>query len=613
MGELLEYLRSATAGGRAPGPAQRHELAEIDDPATMRTAGRILADLPPDTDLRPAHVAVLATCTIGPFEPLLRASLVAAGIQPTLSPGEYGTFELSLAAGRLPGTDPDVAVCLLDDGFFLPGDWSAADPVALATRLDSRLGELRELVMAGLRHTSSTIVLHTVPLPDALRDTVISQQARARVGSAWYGLNAALLDLADQDSRITVVDLAGELADLPVRARDERLHRYADLPYTDGALLALARQVARVVQARSGLSRKVLALDLDNTLWGGVLGEVGMAGVELGGLYPGNCYLELQRTVRRLREQGVILVLASKNDAAAVDEALAGHPEMLLRPDAFAVRVVNWAPKADNLRAAAGTLNLAEDSFVFLDDSPFERGHVAEELPGVAVVAADGDPAHVVGSLLRRGLFDVPRLTDTDVQRPELYRSRALRTDFATGFGSTEDYLGALELRVVARPVTAFDVGRVAQLSARTNQFNLTGVRYDEAAVTAMSTDAAHLVASFTVTDRFGDEGIVGAAWVQLRGHVWWVLNMVLSCRVFGRGVEFAMADWIMRRAQDAGAAAVVGRYVPTNRNGVADGFWEKAGFTPSGEDGTFTVVPGTVPSCRPTWINPDEGSDGHD
>jgi FkbH-like protein len=128
-----------------------------------------------------------------------------------------------------------------------------------------------------------------------------------------------------------------------------------------------------------------------------------------------------------------------------------------------------------------------------------------------------------------------------------------------------------------------------------------------------MSSDPAHLVASFTVTDRFGDEGIVGAAWVRRRGQVWWVLNMVLSCRVFGRGVEFAMADWIVRRALEAGAAAVAGRYVATTRNGVADGFWEKAGFTPSGEDGTFTVVPGSVPSCLPTWINADESGDGHD
>jgi FkbH-like protein len=608
--ELLGSLRAAVADRAAPAPGLRQRLAEVEDPATVRRAGRILADLPPDgPDLRPVRVAVLATCTIGPFEHLLRARLVATGTRPTLIIGDYGTFDLSLAAGEIDGA-PDVVTCLLDERYFLPREWSAADPAGLAAHVTARFADLRGLILASLRHMPATLVLHTVPVPARLRDSVISWRARAAVGRAWHRLNADLLGLADEDGRITVVDLAGELADLPVAARDDRLHSYADLPYTDGALLALARQVARVVAARSGLSRKVLAVDLDNTLWGGVLGEAGVAGLQLGGLYPGNCYQDLQRAVLRLREQGVILVLASKNDAGPVDEALTGHPEMLLRPADFAVRAVNWSAKADNLRQAAETLNLAASAFVFMDDSPFERGHVAAELPDVAVVAADGDPAHLVRSLLRPGWFDVPELTDTDLRRPELYRSRALRTDFSTGFASSEDYLRALRTQVTARPVTAFEVGRVAQLAARTNQFNLTGTRFDEGATTAMSTDPDHLVASFAVADRFGDEGIVGAVWIECRGRVWWVLNLVLSCRVFGRGIEFAIVDWIVRQARDAGATALVGRYVPTRRNTVADGFWEKAGFTPSGEDGTYTTVPATAPACLPTWITYRETND---
>jgi FkbH-like protein len=603
--ELLDELRSAVAAGRPPDQAATRALAETEDPAVVRQAGRLLAGLPATgQDLPAVRVAVLATCTIGPFEPLLRASLVAAGTRPGIALGEYGTFEMSLVTGDLAGEEaPDVLVCLLDERYFLPRDWSPLDLAALGTHLTTRLTELHGLLMTGPRRSSTYVVLHTIPMPAELRETLISWQARAELARAWHQLNAGILELADEDTGVAVVDLAGELADTPFRARDERLLRYADLPYTDGALLTLARQVARVVRARAGMSRKVLAVDLDDTLWGGVLGEVGAAGVALGGLYPGNCYQDLQRTVLRLREQGVILVLASKNDPLPVDEVLAGHPEMLLRADAFSVRAVNWSAKAENLRHAASRLNLSTRAFVFLDDSPFERGHVASELPEVAVVAAGGDPAYLVRSLLRPGWFDVPRLTDTDLKRPELYRSRALRTDFATAFASSEGYLRELGMRVHAQAVTAFEVGRVAQLAARTNQFNLTGVRFDEAATTAMVADPEHLVASFAVTDRFGDEGIVGAAWVECRGPVWRVLNLVLSCRVFGRGVEFAMAEWIVRRARAAGATALVGRYAPSKRNAVAEGFWEKAGLTPSGEDGVFTVVPAAAPSCLPTWI----------
>jgi FkbH-like protein len=602
---ILGDLRAAVADRRAPGPGTRQALAATDDAAAVRRAGRVLTDLPPvGGELRPVRVAMLATCTIGPFEHILRASLVAVGAQPTLVPGDYGAFELSLASGAFTtGGDPDLVVCLTDERYFLPSEWSPVDPAALAAHLEARLADLRGLVLASLRRSAAAFVLHTLPVPAELRESVVSWRARAEFGRAWHRLNAAILGLAEEDGRVAVVDLAGELADTPYRARDERLHQYADLPYTDGALLVLARQVARVAQARLGLSRKVLALDLDNTLWGGVVGEVGVAGIELGGLYPGKSYRHLQRTVLRLRQQGVILVLASKNDESIVDDALANHPEVLLRPEVFAVRAVNWSAKAENLRLAAERLNLATGAFVFLDDSPFERGHVASELPDVAVVAADGDPAYLVRSLLSGGWFDVPELTDTDLERPELYRSRALRTDFSTGFASSEDYLQALQTRVLARPVSPFEVARVVQLAARTNQFNLTGVRFDEGATTAMSTDPGHLVVSFAVSDRFGDEGIVGAAWVECRGRVWWVLNLVMSCRVFGRGVEFAMVEWIVRRAREAGVTALAGRYVPTQRNAVADGFWEKAGFTPSGEDSVFTVDPEVAPTCLPTWI----------
>ena len=680
-GQLLQELRGAVRAGCAPPPQLRRELAGIGDPMLARRAGLALAGLrtadtgptsaagrnrragrgvqvedragqtgqtgqtgpasaagrngagPDEGALRPLRVTVLATCTVGPLEPLLRTTLVGSGVLPAIELAGYRAFDLALAGGALghDGADPDhdrtgaatgtghngtghngtshngtshngagtgldgggpeLVACLLDEAYFLPPQWSPAEHGALVAHLRGRLDELGQLVAAGLRHTTATLVLHTVPLPVEVLDTHLSLRARAAVARAWHELNAGLLALAERHRQVVVVDLVTALAAEPHPARDRRLHRYADLPYTDGALLVLARLVARVAQAMAGLSRKVLALDLDNTLWGGVLGEVGGPGVQLGGLYPGNCYQQLQRSVRRLREQGVVLVLASKNDAALVTQTLAEHPAALLRPDAFAVTAVNWAAKAENLRRAADTLGLGVQSFVFMDDSAFERGHVGTELPQVALVSAGGDPANLEHELLRGGWFDVMELTDTDRQRPALYRSRAMRGDFATGFGSSRDYLRALGVQVLAEPVTGYTVARVAQLAARTNQFNLTGLRFDEAATAALSTDPDHLVASFAVSDRFGDEGIAGALWVRRDGPVWQVRNAVLSCRVLGRGVELAMAGWLVARAAAAGAAAVRGRFVPSGRNAVAADFWARAGFAPTAESGVFELV----------------------
>lgn len=605
--ELLDALRSAVDDGRAPAPAVRLALVETADPAVVRRAGRMLARLSTNDpgELRPLRLAVLATCTVGPFQHLLQASLVAGGMLPAIEPADYGAFELALATAAFAAGDtgPDLVACLMDESYFVPGDWATGDLGGLAKHIEERAERLCHLVAACLERTSATLVLHTVPLPAQLRDTVISWRARAALAQAWYRLNAALLGLAAEHRQVVVVDLVGALAEAAVAARDDRLHRYGDLPYTDAALLILAQQVRRVAQARLGLGRKVLALDLDGTLWGGVLGEVGAHGVQLGGLYPGNCYLQLQRTVARLRDQGVILVLASKNDAELVERALTEHPEVLLRPQAFSVRAVNWAAKAGNLSQAAETLGLPVASFVFMDDSPFERGHVRSEEPEVAVVAADGDPAYLVRSLLANGWFDVMDLTETDLARPDLYRSRALRSEYSSGFASSERYLHALGTQVLAEPVTAFTAGRAAQLAARTNQFNLTGVRFDEAQTAAMSTDPQHLVASFSVSDRFGSEGIVGAAWVHRGQHAWRVLNLVLSCRVLGRGVELAIVDWLAAQARRAGAAVLEGTFVASRKNGPASGFWIRAGCSSDDDRGVYSLDLSHAPGVLPAWI----------
>jgi FkbH-like protein len=556
------------------------------------------------------RVAVLANHTVGAFEHFLRACLAGGGLTADLEVGAYGSFDMALATGTLPqGADGELAVLLLDETYFLPGDWDSADTASLVADIDRRAGELCELVQRCAAGNPATIVLHTVPLPSTVRDTLISWQARTALSAAWFRLNLRLLELAVGDPRIRTVDLVSLLGDLPAPARDDRLHHYADHAYSDDVLLRLAHEIRRIAQARAGLSRKVLALDLDNTLWGGVLGEVGAGGLEIGGLYPGKSFGLLQRTVRQLRRQGVVLVLASKNDPEPVRQAFDTHPEMVLRHDDFSAVAVNWSAKAGNLRQAADSLGLGVQSFAFMDDSDFERGHVAAELPETAVISAAGDPAHLVRRLLSPGWFDTLELTETDHQRPELYRSRAMRGAFVSGFGSTEEYLRELGIRCAVEPVTELSAARVAQLAARTNQFNLTGIRYDRAATTTMAADPGRLVVSVAVTDRFGDDGIVGAAWVDCGSTAWTVRNLVLSCRVLGRGIELAVAAWLAQQARAAGAAELVGHFVAGPKNSVAADFWSRAGFEVAGDGRYVRDLTGPAQQA-PEWISMTERSD---
>ncbi|MEV4562834.1 HAD-IIIC family phosphatase [Nonomuraea sp. NPDC049419] len=619
MDALLQELRTAVAERRMPPPRTRLALLETADPALARRAGRLLAALP-STPASPQQgaedapvvpVTVLATATIGPYEQILRAQLVAAGVLPELTVGQHGSLDRELATGAFARSSPRFVSALMDESLFLPRDWSAAGVTALEEHVRARLAALTRHLPTG----GPTLILHTVPMPAELRDGLVSRQARTQVTRLWYELNAALLALAEQHAAVEVVDLAGLLAEEPYAARDDRMHRYGDLPYTDGALLVLAREVRRVVQASLGLSRKVLALDLDGTLWGGVLGEAGAGGVQLGGLYPGNCYSAFQRAVLRLREQGVILVLASKNDAEPVDEALSGHPEMLLRADAFAARAVNWSSKAENLSRVADALGLPPSAFVFVDDTEVERAEVADRFPEIGVVSAAGDPAHLVRRLLRTGWFDAPSLTEADLRRADLYRARAERAEFSDGFEAAADYLRALKIEVEIAPVTPYTVARAAQLAARTNQFNLTGVRFGEAETAELAARPDHLVATVTVSDRFGSDGVVGALWAERGAVTWRVLNLVLSCRVLGRGIETAIAAWLSEQAAESGARTLIGRYVPTKRNRVAAAFWTQAGFTRDGDrdgDGSFVLDLTTGTVDLPGWITMSERS-GHE
>ncbi|MDH6131737.1 FkbH-like protein [Kitasatospora sp. MAA4] len=618
QGALLDRVRQAARAGRLPDAGDLRALDDAADPAALRLVGRALAALGNRGEddsagaLRPVRVGLLATSTPGPLEQLFRAVLVAAGMLPDIATGEYGQFEADLATTPERVFDGrDAVCCLLDDSWFLPKGWDGSSVPDLLSYVERRVEDLCDLVRAAADSgSSSLIVLHTVPLSTTVRDAVVSWRDRAGLSRTWYRLNAALLELAESPA-VVVVDLVGLLADSAVPAADDRLRRYADIAYTDAALLLLAKEWRRVLQAKSGLSRKVLALDLDNTLWGGVLGEVGPTGVELGGLYPGNCYQELQRTALRLRNQGVILALASKNDEGPVMEALQEHPEVLLRPSTFSAQAVDWSPKAGNLSGMASQLGLATDAFVFMDDSPFECGHVAAELPDVAVVPAAGDPAELVRRLLGRGWFDVLELTDTDRQRPSLYQERGERRRFEAGFASSTAYLHGLEISADIRRVGPYDVQRVAQLAARTNQFNLTGVRFDALETARMAEDPGFLTLACSVADRFGDEGLVGALWVEKREDIWRVLNFVMSCRVLGRGVELAMLGRLAEFAREAGAALVEGEYVRLPRNGMAADLWVQAGFTPSAaeEDGTrlFRLAPENGSELIPQWIRIQE------
>jgi FkbH-like protein len=352
-------------------------------------------------------------------------------------------------------------------------------------------------------------------------------------------------------------------------------------------------QVARVVAALVGQTSKCLVLDLDNTLWGGVIGDDGLEGIELGqGSAAGEAYVELQRYAKGLMERGVVLAVCSKNDEANALLPFEQHPEMVLRRADIACFVANWEDKAANLRRIARTLNLGLDALVFVDDNPAERGLVRRELPMVAVPEMPEDPADYVHVLAAAGYFEGLNVTGEDRERAELYAANTRREAASDQATDLESYLAGLQMQLLWRPFDAIGRTRVVQLINKTNQFNLTTRRRVETEVQRLTARADVLTTQFRLKDVYGDNGMIGVIvcvpatgadldqeQLALTLTDFYIDTWLMSCRVLGRQVEDAMMNVLVGQARERGARRIFGRYVPTAKNGMVREHYQRMGF----------------------------------
>jgi FkbH-like protein len=322
-------------------------------------------------------------------------------------------------------------------------------------------------------------------------------------------------------------------------------------------------------------------LDLDNTLWGGVVGDDGPGGLQLGDDYPGNTYKWFQRAVLGLRDRGILLAVCSTNDAEVVHDVLDSHPEMILRRGDFAAERVNWRPKSENLREIAEELNIGVDSLVLFDDNPVERAEVRSRLPEVRVVDVPSDPALYVLALGDVVEFDMPTVTPEDRSRTESYRAERERRQSETSATSLEEFLASLDMSAEIGPLNPGTLQRVAQLVAKTNQYNLTTRRHSEAELDGMARTDGGGVYWVRLKDRYGDMGLIGVGILLPAGADALVDSLVLSCRAANRGIEQALLAFLARTARALGYTGLVAEYLATARNHVVADLYPRLGFEP--------------------------------
>jgi len=523
------------------------------------------------------RIAVLGSGVLDFWAGLLRPALFGYGIGCEIVTGEYDQYQQEVLdpASQLATFRPEIVVLAVDWRRLGLSDETADPANAVRNLIDGMTALWRTCQQ---RYRAAVIQTNfEIPEVDPLgRLSAASPGGRARV---IQRLNLELWDAAQQ-AGVAVLDVEQLAAATGKRNWSDPGMWIAAKQYPAAdAVPPLTRNLAALVRAVCGLTSKCAVLDLDGTLWGGVIGEDGLGGIRLGGDAEGEAYTAFHQYLLGLRGRGIPLAVCSKNNEEDARSVFRRHPETVLKEDDFAVFLANWEPKPDNLRRIAAMLNVGLDSLVFLDDNPVERNLVRRELPDVEVPELPDDPARYAEALHATYLFESLSLTDEDRRRADTYRENVERTELAAGSTNLDDYLVSLRMKVDLRPFDEANLPRIVQLINKTNQFSVTTRRTTASEVTAWMQDPAWYTQFMRLQDKFGDSGLTGVMIAVREGETLRIVNWLMSCRVLGRRIENLMLASLMRHARHAGAAAVIGEYLPTAKNGQTADLFDRFGF----------------------------------
>ena len=554
------------------------------DHALRRALG---GTVPPGLPAKPLRLAVLGSATLTHLLAGLRVGGLRRGIHVTIHEGDFGQYwqEIADPASALHAFQPNTVILALDAYHLAAGVNAGMEAQEADAALTAMLERIRGCWRM-LREAFGCHIVHQMPLPVHPPLLGMNEQRLPGSPAAFVArLSAELRRAADEDG-VDVLALDRAAADSGLSAwHDAGLWHRAKQEVSPAAAPMYGDLAARLMAAKQGRSFKCLVLDLDNTLWGGVVGDDGLEGLTLGqGSALGEAFAAFQTYARELSRRGVILAVCSKNDEANALEPFEKHPEMVLRRGDIACFVANWNDKAANIRAIAQELNIGLDALVFVDDNPFERALVRQELPMVAVPEISDEPSSYPRTLADAGYFESLWITEDDRARTAQYQGNKQREAMRATATDLPAYLRSLEMRLTWRRFDAVGLQRVVQLINKTNQFNLTTRRYAEDGITAIMRDPAAFGLQLRLLDRFGDNGIIAVVIGRmLDAQDLLIDTWLMSCRVLGRQVEPTSLNLIAAQARALGARRLIGEYFATAKNGMVRDHYPKLGFAPAG------------------------------
>ena len=543
------------------------------------------------------RVALLSSFTINGLEETLRVKCAQEKIEFISYVAGYNQYaqEILNTKSNLYKFDPDITFLILDTRSMMGNFFYSPYSLNTTERKEfvaTKTNELLKLIDTFTKNSKSKLVVTNFNIPNYSPYGIIETKTEFSMHDMIHEINSKLKsNLIDKQS-VFVYDFNqfvmyhGE-----ANVFDYRKFLFGDIKISLDRIPHLANDLMSYIKAVLGLNKKCIVLDLDNTLWGGVVGEDGFDGIKLGPTSPGNAFMEFQRCLLSYWQRGIILAINSKNNYDDAMQVIKEHPYMILREKHFASMQINWNDKVSNLKEIANDLNIGLNSIVYFDDDPVNREIVSCNMPEVLVVNLPQDPSLYAQALTSLNDFNALQITDEDLSRGKMYLEQKARKELGISVTNLDEFLKQLNIKITMKGADQFTIPRISQLTLKTNQFNLTTKRYQEEDIVKFSQDDTKLVGCVKVEDKFGDNGITSVFIVDKESDSEWNIDtFLLSCRVMGRGVEDAILGHILQKAKSEGVKKVKGMYIPTKKNMPCEHFLSNCGFSKEGEFWSYSL-----------------------
>ncbi|MET3979692.1 FkbH-like protein [Mucilaginibacter sp. UYP25] len=537
------------------------------------------------TGSMPVKVALLADSASQLMNTAIRGYAIELGLNMEMYEADYNQIEQQVynPTSELYAFEPAYVIIIRSTEHLLHSFYKQDNRAGFAEQIIAKTGDLYSSLSQRLK---AQVIINSYI---EINDQVFGSYAAKTQTSFLYQLrkiNLGIMDLSGENPGIHITDLASIAAFKGYEhSFDTKMYLHANMVFGIDFLPAFAQSICQIIASNFGKSKKCLILDLDNTLWGGIIGDDGLENIQIGSLGMGKAFTELQLWCRELKNRGIILAICSKNTLEVAREPFISHPDMVLKIDDISLFVANWENKVDNIRYIQQVLNIGMDSIVFLDDNPFERDMVKTAIPELTIPTLPEDPADFMLFLRSLNLFDTASYTQDDKGRNERYRQQALRHNLQSKFTNEAEYLAGLDMEAQVNSIDKFTLPRATQLTLRSNQFNLRTIRYSEPDLTAICESEEYLTLTFSLEDKFGDNGLIAVVILKKTdGNTVFIDTWIMSCRVLNRGMENFTLNHIVKTVRTNGFSRIIGEYLPSKKNGIVKDHYQTLGFTKNGD-----------------------------